>query len=265
MVQLVTRADDAGGCASANEAIREAVEAGAIKNVSIMACGEAIEQAAEFFSEIEGVCLGLHVTLNAEWDRVKWGPVLSAEEVPSLLEPGLPYFTPTPKALQEKGFVIEEAVAEVGAQLARARSLGLNISYLDEHMGVGWIQSGGQRLRDALAAFCVREGLMDVHTLSLSGIPRAADMPSPPTPDAQTLTEDWLQRLSQAPAGTYLLVTHPGKVAIDMEMFYHEHTGQQPGEVAAERDREREALAHTDFVSRCAAQGTSLLRYDEVR
>src|SRR5262245_50950923 len=95
-VRLITRCDDAGGCESANAAILEAANASAAKNVSIMACGSAFDEAVRLFGGREDVCLGLHVTLNAEWDGPKWGPVAPPEKVPSLLDPGTPYFTPTP-------------------------------------------------------------------------------------------------------------------------------------------------------------------------
>jgi hypothetical protein len=263
MISLVTRADDAGGCISANEAILEAVEAGAVRNISIMGCGAELEQAATFFAGRSDVCLGLHVTLNAEWDTVKWGPVLPTDQVPSLLQPGTSYFTPTPKDLQEKGFAIAEAIAEVKAQLERMRSLGLHITYLDEHMGVGWIASNGQKLRDALATFCEQEGLLDVHPIPFSRMsPVATAIGDTP---AEQLANRWVASVEQAGDGTYLLVTHPGKIAPDMEAYFHAHTGQKPGEVAAERDTERLAFAHTNFVSECQKRGIRLLRYDEVQ
>lgn len=261
-IRLVTRADDAGSARSANEAVEETVNAGAVRNASLMICGPAFEDAARRFAGRDDVCLGLHVVLNAEWAGPRWGPVLGAAAVPSLVEPGTGYFTSTPRVLHDRGFSVEEAVAEVAAQLNRARRAGLNLRYLDEHMGVGWIWG----LRPALADLARREGLIEASSLSLSHMPKLPDDAAVPegADDAETLVDRWLAALDLAtPGETYLLVTHPGKDAPDMREFYLE--GGTPGAIARERDRERRALAHPRFREGCAARGVVLTRYDEVR
>ena len=75
-VQVAFRADDAGSCESANLAIAEAIDAGIVKNVSVMACGPALEHAVSLLKERRDIDIGLHVTLNAEWVKAKWPPVL---------------------------------------------------------------------------------------------------------------------------------------------------------------------------------------------
>jgi predicted glycoside hydrolase/deacetylase ChbG (UPF0249 family) len=70
-IRFITRADDLGGSYSANQAIEQVIDAGFIKNVSIMACGPAVEDAARRLAHRKDVCFGMHTTLNAEWDRVK--------------------------------------------------------------------------------------------------------------------------------------------------------------------------------------------------
>jgi predicted glycoside hydrolase/deacetylase ChbG (UPF0249 family) len=97
-----------------------------------------LEEAALLLSSRKGVDIGLHVTLNAEWEDYKWGPLSPPEKVPSLVNPD-GFFLPLPADLHARGIVVEEAVTEVAAQLARLRSVGLNPVYLDEHCYVGWI------------------------------------------------------------------------------------------------------------------------------
>jgi predicted glycoside hydrolase/deacetylase ChbG (UPF0249 family) len=70
-IYLVTRADDAGSCRSANEAILEGVEAGVIKNVSFLAVGPEIEHAVELLGGRDDIAYGFHVCLNSEWEAVK--------------------------------------------------------------------------------------------------------------------------------------------------------------------------------------------------
>ena len=74
-IQLCTRGDDAGCCRAANRAVAEAARFGILKNISIMVPGPAFDDAARSLGKIKGICIGLHVTLNAEWPRTKWGPV----------------------------------------------------------------------------------------------------------------------------------------------------------------------------------------------
>lgn len=264
-VRLVLRADDGGGCVSANEAVYEGIVAGTIRNASLMACGSEFDAMAEMLRGRTDVCLGLHVTLNAEWDTVKWGPVLPPEQVPSLLDPGTTNFTATPKILHEKGFVVAEAVTEVVAQLARARNAGLTITYLDEHMGVGWITGEGGNLGDALREFSQREGLLYVRDLQLGGLPRVS-IPQQETAQYRDTADEligyWLAALGASASGTHLLVTHPGRTAPDMEQFIH--AGLTPGQVAAERDAERRALADPKLRAGLENLGVTLCRYDEV-
>ena len=78
-IELLFRGDDCGGSFTANRAIAQCCLEGVIRNVSIMAVGPAVEEVAERFAGCEGVCFGLHVTLNSEWLRPRFGPVLPAE------------------------------------------------------------------------------------------------------------------------------------------------------------------------------------------
>jgi predicted glycoside hydrolase/deacetylase ChbG (UPF0249 family) len=251
MKRLALRGDDAGSCLSANRAVAEACRFGLLKNASIMACGPAMEDAARQIAEIPGICIGLHITFNAEWDGPKWGPVLGAA-VPSLVDEN-GYFLPTPHLLGEKGFSLDEAEAEAKAQLDRMRALGLPPDYLDEHMGVGSLPG----LRDRLHALADREGLF---TLGGDRLSRVPPLPNEDTTDpAATL----IARLEVAPDDkTYLYVTHPGCDEEDMRAFYHARTGQKPGDVARERDTERRFLTDAAFATELSRLGVEVVRLD---
>lgn len=257
-LRLVLRADDAASCVSANRAVAEVVQAGAVRNVSMMACGPAFEDVIANLLPLlvkHNVCVGVHFTLNAEWVGPKWGPVLLANQVPSLVNAD-GYFTPQPAVLHERGFSVDEAIAEAGAQLARLRNAGVPVVYLDEHMGVGWIRG----LRTALADFAVRENLLDANALPLSRLP-VPEM-DPDRNSAENLVEALVDGLHEAAPGDYLFVSHPGLDAPDMQAFYLE--GGTPGVVARERDRERRALVHPDFLAGLQARGVRCARYDEL-
>ena len=246
-IRLVTRGDDLGSCHSANSAIAEAVACGTLRNASVMVPGPVFEAGAQQFAQREDVCIGLHITLNAEWDEVKWGPVLPPDEVPSLVD-GNGHFLPAPMDLHRRGFNHDEAMAEIEAQLHRARTAGLRIAYIDEHMGVGWLGA----LRERIRVLAQREGLVDAHDF----------MALPPAGNNGDLVLRWCAQLQSAAPGTYVLVTHPGRDAGDMRRLHN--AGTQPGSVARERDAERQALCDPRFAAKCRDNGVHLARYTDV-
>lgn len=243
-LRLITRGDDAGSCSAANRAVLEACERGIARNASLMVPGPAFAETARLFAGRPEICLGLHVTLNAEWQAVRWGPVLPPERVPSLVD-DRGHFLPSPRHLRDRGFVLEEAVAEAQAQLDRARALGVEIAYLDEHMGVGWLPG----LRECLAALAEREGLVDAHPFSSLAAVES---------EAEDLVSMWLVWIDAAPPGTYVLVTHPGIDEEEMRQF-----GDEPGVVARERDAERRALTDPRLAEALRERGVEIVRYTD--
>lgn len=246
-VRLIVRGDDAGSCDSANRAIIECCRHGVLSNVSIMVPGPKFEEAAAMLKDLPGVYLGLHVTLNAEWDSGKWGPVLPASQVPSLVDDS-GRFLPTPMHLHERRASVDEMMAEVEAQLAQARAHGLQIAYLDEHMGVGWLPGFGERL----AALCTRKGL--IYAAPIPGLPITRFIGNP--------RGRWTADISRAAPGTYVLVTHPGTDAPDMQAFGT--AGTQPGQIARERDADRRALLTPRLRDTWQALGVELISYKDV-
>jgi predicted glycoside hydrolase/deacetylase ChbG (UPF0249 family) len=77
--------------------------------------------------------LGLHLTLTSEWSLYRWGPVLGKDRVPSLLDSS-GYFYPL-ESEAAAHIDPKEAEAEIRAQIARARALGIQPTHLDSHMG----------------------------------------------------------------------------------------------------------------------------------
>jgi hypothetical protein len=76
------------------------------------------------------------------------------------------------------------------------------------------------------------------------------------------LVERWQAQLQSAAAATYVLVTHPGCDADDMRQMFL--AGMQPGQVARERDAEREALCDPRFATACRDNDVHLVRYTDV-
>jgi len=77
--------------------------------------------------------LGVHLTLNAEWPRCRFGPVAGADAVPTLVDAD-GFLWRTPGEVLARGR-IEEVELELRAQVERARDAGIDVTHLDAHMG----------------------------------------------------------------------------------------------------------------------------------
>ena len=247
-IHLITRGDDLGTNHSANVAIREAFEKGVLRNASLMVACPAVEEAAEMLAGEKGLCVGLHSTMNAEWDSVRWGPVLPAERVPSLVD-AQGHFFQTVRALHEHSPDIDEVFAELQAQLDRARALGFEIKYVDRHMGWGRAVEG---LEERFQRWCEGEGILN-HRHYHRGLPR---------PDAAgDRVEQVIAALEAAAPGQYALVGHPAYDNAEMRALGHRgYPGEQ---VAREREWERRMFVDARMVEYCRESGVVPTRYDE--
>ncbi len=125
---LVVTADDLGLCHAANVGVYESLQTGLVTSASLMVpCPWAREAAARHRGEDIGVLL----TLNAEWELYRWGPLTLA---PSLLsgEGGFP------RTLQDvwDHADLDEVRRECRAQIERAILWGFDVSHLDSHLGM---------------------------------------------------------------------------------------------------------------------------------
>jgi predicted glycoside hydrolase/deacetylase ChbG (UPF0249 family) len=130
---LIVHADDLGMAHSINVASIKGLETGLVSSASIMIPCSWLPEIAAYARSHPEADLGLHLTLTSEWSLYRWGPVLAKERVPSLLDSnGYLYPTETEAAAHIDP---KEAEAEIRAQIARARALGIQPTHLDSHMG----------------------------------------------------------------------------------------------------------------------------------
>jgi predicted glycoside hydrolase/deacetylase ChbG (UPF0249 family) len=252
-IRLVTRGDDAAMCHTANVAIRDAVVHGIVRNVSVMVPAPAFGEAAGIFSALSGATIGLHVDLTAEWEHLRWGPVLPPDEVPTLVD-AQRYFCQSGEDLLGRGALLEHMQAEVRAQLHKARQAGLDVVYLDEHMEVGWIHGLGEWLID----FCAEQGLICNRTLFQQG--KLQDLPR--RVNAENAVERVRLAIQQSAPGTFLLVGHPAYVTEEMLAAYL--PGQSPGVEAQHRDWQRRMFMEDSILETCHEFDVHLISYDEI-
>ncbi len=124
---LIINCDDLGSSHAANQAIYECLRLGPATSATLMVpCPWARGAAAEY----RGEDVGVHLTLNSEYDLYRWGPITQA---PSLLDGDGGF----PRTLQDvwDHADLGEVRRELRAQIERAIYWGFDVSHLDSHMG----------------------------------------------------------------------------------------------------------------------------------
>lgn len=129
---LIVHADDLGMSHSVNVASIKALETGLVNSASIMVPCPWFSEIAAYARANPEADLGLHLTLTSEWNHYRWGPVLSKDRVPSLLD-NTGYLYPT-EDVAASNIDPGEAEAEIRAQIERAREFGIRPTHLDSHM-----------------------------------------------------------------------------------------------------------------------------------
>jgi predicted glycoside hydrolase/deacetylase ChbG (UPF0249 family) len=206
--------------------------------------------AALMYRDMEDLCVGLHATLTDEWNTNRWGSILGAEAVPSLVRPDGTFFKTTQPLWQNKPDY-DEILAELKAQLDLARSQGLDIGYMDTHMDFSWFDG----LEVHLSAFAKSEGLV-YRPEGLSRLPKIEGEFADPV-------EQLLATLDEAePGKTYLVVGHPCYDTEDIQqMTYGDHL---PGEIARERDWQRRMFMDDRVIEYFRKNDVQPISYTEV-
>jgi predicted glycoside hydrolase/deacetylase ChbG (UPF0249 family) len=124
---LIVNCDDLGSSRAANVAVYECLRSGLGTSATLMVpCPWARDAAAMY----RGEDVGVHLTLNSEWDTYRWGPVTHS---PSLLD-GDGGFPRTIEDVWDHAD-LDEVRKECLAQIERAIFWGFDVSHVDSHMG----------------------------------------------------------------------------------------------------------------------------------
>ncbi|MDR1293075.1 MAG: ChbG/HpnK family deacetylase [Clostridiales Family XIII bacterium] len=247
-INFVARCDDLGSSASANRAIDAVTRAGFMKNVSVMAPGRFVEQAAELLAGRKELCFGMHTTLNAEWDEVKWPPVLPFDAGSGLTdERG--YFLADPAMFERTKPSVETIMKEADAQLERLHAAGFDIRYVDSHMFPEMFVAG---MDEAMAEFAKKKGLID-HMYFYN--------PPPGLSDIRMELPEIMGLLKALPDGQYFFVAHP---SLDTEEMRRAGNALYRGaDVAKWRAHETQALSNPGLCAMLRGMGCEGVRYDE--
>ena len=133
-IRLIVRADDFGFSHASNMALEKLLSEGTLTAASVIVNTGWLDETVAILKKHPQTSVGVHVCLNSEWTPYKWGPVLPAKEVPSLVDEWGKFFGTRKDLLAHKPN-LDEVEKEIRAQVDLAICKGLKISYLDHHMG----------------------------------------------------------------------------------------------------------------------------------
>ncbi len=124
---LILNCDDLGSSNSANTAIKECFDKKCVTSSTLMVpCPWAVGG----YKFTSGYDIGVHLTLNCEWDNYRWSPLTKAK---SLRTQDGGFYKTVPELYQNAD--LKEVRTELKAQIQQALDWGIDITHLDSHMG----------------------------------------------------------------------------------------------------------------------------------
>jgi len=130
---LILHVDDVGMSWDSNQGAIQAMEKGVATSLSIMMPCPWVPGYVQYLKEHPKVDAGLHLTLTAEWDEYKWGPLAGKASTPGLVDNNGALWPSVEDVVMHAS--ADEVETEIRAQLARARGMGFEPTHLDSHMG----------------------------------------------------------------------------------------------------------------------------------
>jgi len=251
---IMLRLDDIGMCHTVNLAAARVIETGIPFSASVMVACPWYLEAVEMLRKAPHVSVGIHLTLNAEWKDYRWGPVAGASAVPSLVDSN-GHFFPSRALFFANKPRIEEVERELRSQISRALATGLDVDYVDYHMGTAVDTPELRELVERLArehglAISRYFGEVDVSGLYAAPIERKTDT---------------LMALARglAPDTLRLMVFHVGLATPEMTALVDLNTTGL-SKMANHRQGELEALTSEEFSKFLQLPDVQLLTYRDL-
>ena len=133
---MIIHADDVGITQSSVDAYLELLDFGTISSGSTMVPCPWFPEVARVFKENPGLDLGLHLTLNCEYETYRWRPISTISQESGLIDEN-GYFKQDRHEVM-KTANLESVAKEIEAQLRVALNSGVNPTHVDSHSGTLW-------------------------------------------------------------------------------------------------------------------------------
>jgi len=226
---VIIHTDDIGMCNASLQAFINLWEFGTISSGAVMVPCPWFPATAEFCRKNPGVDMGVHATLNAEWESYRWAPISTCDPQSGLIDPA-GYFHQWHAAVYENASP-QAVAAEVNAQVERALAAGIDATHIDTHMGTimhpkfiqSYLQAGTSRRIPNMLPRASAEGfwMMGIHDESMSayaailqqleadGLPMLDGLSSLPLDHANDHIGLAKKLLSEIPTGITHVLFHP--------------------------------------------------------
>jgi predicted glycoside hydrolase/deacetylase ChbG (UPF0249 family) len=149
---IIIHTDDIGMCHASVQAFKDLWAFGTISSGATMVPCPWFPAVAQMCRENPDMDMGVHATLNAEWQSYRWAPISTRDTSSGLMDES-GYFHQWQPAVYENA--LPEAVeVEVNAQIEKALAAGIDVTHVDSHMGTimhpkfiqSYVQAAASRL-----------------------------------------------------------------------------------------------------------------------
>jgi predicted glycoside hydrolase/deacetylase ChbG (UPF0249 family) len=258
-IRLLVRGDDMGFSHTANVACIKAYQEGVMRSVEVMVPTPWFAEAVEMLKEYPELDVGVHLTLTAEWETIKWGPLTDA---PSLTDEDGYFFPmvrpndnyPPERSILGADWKLDEIERELRAQIELAKRKIPQVSHVTSHMGFTRLSEDIARLVRRLA----KEYGIDIDT-SQHGVKSAGGYSGPRGTSAEK-TESFIRTLENLTPGTWLFVDHPGFDTPELRAVFH--AGYR--NVAADRQGVTDAWTSQAVKDTVKRSGIKLISYADL-
>lgn len=226
---VIIHADDIGMCQASVQAFKDLWSVGSITSGAVMVPCPWFPAAAQMCRENPEMDMGVHATLNAEWENYRWGPVSTRDQASGLMDAD-GYFHQWHEAVYQNARP-EAAAVEVNAQVEKALAAGIDVTHVDSHMGTilnslfiqSYIQAAASRLLPNMLPRTNAKGIEMMGAsseelmiyepimaqLESMGIPTLEGIVAMPLDHAEDHTGLAKKLLSELPVGITHFILHP--------------------------------------------------------
>ena len=226
---VILHTDDIGMCQASIQAFQDLWQFGTITSGAVMVPCPWFPAVAQMCREHPDMDMGVHATLNSEWDSYRWRPLSTLDPESGLLDEQGYFHHWQPDVYQ---YAKPEAVAaELNTQIDRAIAAGIDVTHVDSHMGTimsplfiqSYIQAAAVRFLPNMLPRIDAAG-MDMMGISLAdlqayepvmnqliemGMPMLEGLVAMPLMESQGQLETAKKLLGSLPEGITHFILHP--------------------------------------------------------
>lgn len=129
----IIHADDIGMCQASVSAYTDLMDFGLVSSAATMVPCSWFPALAAYCRQHPGMDVGVHLTITAEWDTYRWGPISTGDPKSGLMDAEGYFYRKSNEAAANGN--PSDAQVEVKAQIERALSAGVDATHIDTHMG----------------------------------------------------------------------------------------------------------------------------------